>query len=286
MALQTEPKLELREKTPCIYFMECENISIVVSLKAEYSERCPEHVALFQSWLEFMGWCQHHLLRPAGSLERLAGLCFPPTGCILVNDLFQILPCLPHRLAASESLAGRKNSGAFLLSKSIPEARVLDIACLGHFHVWDHHYPCGANLQVHVKCATRNTSIISPWLLSTKYLRLGGRMQLPLPTGPPYLPSFSFLFPWLWQLDYEGQWRRGSCFLLFAFLEGGLERCWGHFFKYFFCIHSSAGNRDHSRSGFQPPFLPLTISVPVTAMSGGLYSSIHSDHHQCLQGLC
>lgn len=111
MALQTEPKLELREKTPCIYFMECESISIIVSLKAEYSESCPEHVALFQSWLEFMGWCQHHLLHPAGSLERLAGLCFPPTGCILVNDLFQILPCLPHRLTASESLARRKNSG-------------------------------------------------------------------------------------------------------------------------------------------------------------------------------
>lgn len=40
MALQTEPKLELREKPP-MHFMECERISIVVTLQAEHSERCP-----------------------------------------------------------------------------------------------------------------------------------------------------------------------------------------------------------------------------------------------------
>lgn len=38
------------------------------------------------SQLESTGSCQHHLLPPAETLERLPGLYFPPTGCVPVSD--------------------------------------------------------------------------------------------------------------------------------------------------------------------------------------------------------
>lgn len=85
IALQTEPKLALREKKTPMRFMECESISIVASLQAEYSERCP--------------WA-------GGVVSILTGIhglmsASPAASCWVSGETFRLV-LLTHRLYPSE----------------------------------------------------------------------------------------------------------------------------------------------------------------------------------------